>query len=245
MIADATFAGRQLRGSRDSQEDYYAFCPMGDRPEDPLLLAVADGMGGHERGEIASETAVRTFISAFSPEASSIRAALLKALNLANTKLAEENKRFGGEPDSMGTTFVGLLIKDSRLHWVSVGDSLLYLYRKGRLIRLNEEHSAFEERTGPDGEIHLRTVLSSALTGGVLWEVDAPDEGITLEPGDVILCASDGIKTIPESRVATKIEVHESATAAALAASLVEAVENERRSRQDNVTIAVIKIPAA
>ena len=133
MTPEALFAGRQSLGLRENQEDSYGFCIFGSGPSAALLLALADGMGGHQRGEIASALAVKTFLERVDPQAATPREAMLAALEAANAEIGEENRRHAGGPNEMGTTFVGAFLWKNHLQWVSVGDSPLYLYRDGEL----------------------------------------------------------------------------------------------------------------
>lgn len=239
MTAEISFAGRQSIGQRENQEDHYGFCLFGTGPDAALVLALADGMGGHERGEIASRIAVQTFLQSLDSRAAAPRCAMLAALDAANEEISAENQRRGGAPDEMGTTFVGLFLWRNRLQWVSVGDSPLYLYRDGELHRLNEEH--VHHAAGANGS----APLASALTGGRIHLIDAPPAMTWLKEGDIIVCASDGLNTIPEDRIAAKLEVHETLPAGELAELLVEEVAGERKSSQDNLTVAVLKASTA
>ncbi len=237
MIPEVTFAGRQSRGVREKQEDCYGFCTLGSGPNAALLLALADGMGGHERGEVASALVVNTFLQRLDVRSSDLRPAMLDALRSANGEIASENTRRGGAPDEMGTTFVGLFFHCNEVRWVSVGDSPLYLYRNGAMQRLNEEHVV-----QPVGEGSVDSaVLTSALTGGKIHRIDAPEKAFQLEQGDIVICASDGVNSIPLSRIAIKIEIYAELPAGELAEKLVQAVESERKSSQDNLTVTVIK----
>lgn len=237
MKAEVTFAGRQTRGVREKQEDSYGFCLLGSGGSSALLLALADGMGGHERGEVASALAVQCFLQTLDVRAPDLRQAMLEAAGRANAEIYAENTRRGGQPNDMGTTFVGIFFHRNKLRWISVGDSPLYLYRKGALRRLNEEHVVQPVGTDcPDS-----AVLTSALTGSPVREVDAPEAPVRLEPGDIVLCASDGMNSIPLSQMATKLEIYAELSAGELAEKLVQEVESERKSSQDNLTITLIK----
>jgi serine/threonine protein phosphatase PrpC len=240
MIPEVTFAGRQMKGGRENQEDSYGFCLVKNGGDSILLLALADGMGGHERGEIASEIAVSSFIQSLDVKAPNVRRALIDAVLEANTRIGAENERRGGLPDEMGTTMVGDYVRNGQLQWVSVGDSPLFLFRSGKLHRLNEEHVG-PPIESPNGGPPKAPMLISALTGGEINRMDAPVHPCTLEKGDIVICASDGINSIELKRIAAKLEILADLPAAALAESLVAAVDAERKSRQDNLTIAIVK----
>src|SRR5437868_2514843 len=103
------------------------------------LFAVADGMGGHQGGEVASDTALRTLDEAF---VESTSAGLLAAAHNANDAVLE---RAAGNPElrGMGTTLVAIApTGDSdAIAWINVGDSRLYLLRDGELTQISEDHS--------------------------------------------------------------------------------------------------------
>ena len=134
-------AGGQLLGRRELQEDELGFIdgPTLDPGSQHPVVIVADGMGGHASGELASRLAVRAFIEAYGTEgrpADQLRAALDRA-NQAIDDAIRDNLSL----DGMGTTLVAAAVTADGLEWISVGDSPLYLCRGGRLKRLNEDHS--------------------------------------------------------------------------------------------------------
>ena len=129
-------AAGQLLGAREIQEDDFGFIdgatlePGGQHP----VVVVADGMGGHASGEMASRLAVRAFVEAYGTEgrpSDRLRAGLDHA-NRAIDDAVRKNLSL----DGMGTTLVAAAVTTDGLEWVSVGDSPLYLYRDGRLKRL-------------------------------------------------------------------------------------------------------------
>jgi protein phosphatase len=162
---------------------------------------------------------------------------MLAAFETANERIGEENERRHGKPDEMGTTLVALHLRQDRLQWVSVGDSPLYLFRKDELLRLNKEHAAPMEVNGAPP----RSMLTSALTGSKIRIIDAPPRAVILEPGDIIVCASDGIHSCEHDRLCAQIETLADLPAGALAEALIAKVEGARLANQDNVTVAVIK----
>lgn len=240
LTPEITFAGRQSRGRRENQEDAYGFCPLGDGEGGGLLLALADGMGGHQRGEVASRLAVAGFVRNFDPRAADARRALVNAVLAANASIGAENRRVGGATDEMGTTFIGLFLQGNALRWVSVGDSPLYLYRGRDVHRLNAEHSNRGEPRA-DGQLFGSAMLTSALTGGAISLIDAPADAFLLQPGDILIGASDGINSITHHRLTAQMELYSAQSAGLLAETLIDTVDAERRSAQDNLTVTVVK----
>lgn len=184
----------QWIGKRESQEDAYAIkhFPTG------ILAVVCDGMGGHQYGALASRTATRTFVQTFEKEEyGPVSERLQTSLYAANEAVKKEFDAYGAFG---GTTLLAVYVGGGVMWWVSVGDSSLYLWRCGRLIRLNADHSmrevymqyvhagglTFEEA------VNKGHTLRSAVTGEAICMVDAPPTPYPLLPGDRIVLASDG-----------------------------------------------------
>jgi len=249
------FAGRQSQGARESQEDSYGVVPRSefvDAPPD-LFLVVADGMGGHAAGALASSLAVQTFAETFlESQAECDAGRLWDCLEAANHRIARELAARGSEISGMGTTLLAVLLRGQSVRWISVGDSPLYRLRDGICERLNAIHSkkvdlarevqagritAEQARNDP-----ARHTLTSALIGGPIYEVDDPQPE-DLIGGDVLLAATDGIESLTPGEIAEIVlEKHEQ-DAAAMATALINAVEAKQKPKQDNTTLVVIHIP--
>ncbi|NYG06881.1 protein phosphatase [Phycicoccus badiiscoriae] len=165
----------------------------------PRLLAMADGMGGHAGGDIASSTVIGALVdldgeALGSSEASS---ALLQRITAANTQLAEISK---AEPalQGMGTTLIAILRSHNKLVLAHIGDSRAYLARDGKLTQITKDHS-FVQSLVDEGRISeeeaighpQRSLVTRVLTG---QHDDEPD--ITVREariGDRYLIASDGL----------------------------------------------------
>lgn len=276
MRVDADFAGRQILGQRDEQQDAYAFSIVvpGDKEHDAsvLLVTVADGMGGYEGGREASTEALNAFVAGYfgyidaaktsaAPEPTRKPAiedfpftdsALAAALGAANGAL---NNLIEGNPEKLeeaGTTILGIVVGHSQLKWISVGDSPLLLWRKGELRRLNADHSmrsvlaqkiAAHQMLPNDLATHPeRNVLRSALLGGEIEEVDAPEKVFDLRSGDILLVATDGLLTLGSDELASIVGCFRNKPALIIAQRLLKSVEAKRAPKQDNTTVAVVKI---
>ena len=131
----------------------------------------------------------------------------------------------------------------------------MWLFRDGKLTRLNEEHSmrpilaarvAAGHITQEDAARHPeRNHLISALVGAPITMIDAPDNPVALQPGDIILAASDGILTLSEDNLQQILRSHSTADACDLAQMLLDAVAAEDHPKQDNTTVAIIRVPAS
>jgi len=256
LVAEADFAGRQIVGKRANQEDSYGVVPPGDLGGGPgdLLAVLADGMGGHAAGEVASSLALATFAERFfSAEALEDAARMWDALEAANKRIAGEIDASNGKLAGMGTTLVGLLVRGAVARWISVGDSPLYLVRDGRAQRLNEIHSfrANLEKKVRDGvmsEAEMREkakepdTLMSALIGDELYEVDDPAP-LDLLPGDWLLATSDGVNTLPAEELAAVVAEHAGRDASEVAEAILDAVRAKKRANQDNATVVAVRVP--
>lgn len=243
------------QGRRARQEDYSAVWEAGNGATDgdvvPLLVALADGMGGHVSGDFASKLACTQYIDAFSSGSGEIGPQMVHALEACNAALGSaigDNAEYQG----MGCTLVGAYLDHTGLRWVSVGDSALLLYRDGSLRRLNADHShgAILDKQAAEGIISLeaaqtdtrRRALHSALTGQRIPMQDLELRGLPLLADDVIVVASDGLLTLEGNEIALEIHQALDQPAESIAKALVAAVEARDKPRQDNTTVVVVKI---
>ncbi len=244
-------AGGQIPGARKNQEDAFGFIggqsldPVGNHP----AVVVADGMGGHAAGEVASGIVVREFINAYGfegPPADRLRS----ALDLANRALGEA---IGADPalHGMGTTVLAAAVTSSGLEWISVGDSPLFLFRDGKLKRLNEDHSmrpvvaAMREIDPATAERMSGHQLRSAVTGSDIAQIDASLMPELLKSGDLVVAATDGLDTLDETETAAIIAEHRCDGPEAIQEALLAAVADRNAPGQDNTTVAVIEAPVA
>ena len=238
MTTDQDFAGLRLRGNRESQQDYYAFCPVepvGDAPAG-LLLVLADGAGGLAAGALASQRAVEGFIDAFFAVDSAGSARLTAALDAANRQVAE----IGGaaaeqwEDASSASTLVAAHVTAEWFEWISVGDSLLLHVRDCTPLWRNVDHSL---RHVDGAAAPNRNALLSALTGGPIPLVDAGR--LPWQSGDGLVAGSDGLLSITEKEMAA-VATRTGWTALQCVQSLAQSVLDTGNPRQDNVTVAVL-----
>ena len=257
MKVGRDFAGRQLLGSRKAQEDSYAFSIIADTPDgdvQKLLVVIADGLGGHTAGQKASQLAVEAFVEEFFQHKPTLHSndafALHESLAYANERIAQSIDESPAELTGMGTTLLAATVSRNRLQWISVGDSPLFLYRDRALHRLNADHSmrpfiASEIAKGklhPDAlAIHpQRNVIRSAVLGEEIPLIDAPEIPFTLQTGDVLLFASDGLQVLDESAIAAHLAASQSMTAPQLIRELFTSIIELDSPKQDNVTIAAV-----
>lgn len=244
-------AGSQIDGARDYQEDAFLVTHLGDSDSDTSgsLVIVADGMGGHAAGNVASNMAVQTFnrhISKSFPN-EDISNVLYEAVLQANgsiTATVAETAALKG----MGCTLVACVLEQSQLRWVSVGDSHLYLIRNGELSKKNADHSygGFLDRMAEAGTPiepeagFSRNMLMSALTGEDIAEIDCPPEALALESGDRVILCSDGVDTLTHEQILETCAAN--ATAKECTEALLQAVTDAGAPRQDNTTVICIDV---
>lgn len=245
------FGGREIIGERSGQEDYSLFRLIKGGSE--LLVVLSDGMGGHTSGEIASKNAVTAFDTTFNTYPSdSVPTKLGAALQQANNEIS---RLISGNPslDGMGCTLIGAHLSPEGLRWISVGDSLIYLYRDGNLIQLNSDHSMAPliEESFKAGKITKeealnhpnKNALRSAVMGSDIPLIDAPKSPTTIFYGDILIIASDGILTLSTDQIIGVLNKFKDKTADEISTALVRSVESKQRPRQDNTTVQVLVVP--
>ncbi len=188
--AAATDIGRVREGNEDSY-----------LTEEPLF-AVADGMGGHRGGEVASQLAVETLEKVFREGSGELPDQVQEANRVVFERSVLDRKVAG-----MGTTLTAALVEGDRVRLAHVGDSRAYLLRDGELRLLTEDHTlvnrmvAEGEISKEEAETHpQRSVLTRAL--GVDTVVDVDDDTFQVRPGDRLLLCTDGLTSmVPEDRI--------------------------------------------
>ena len=179
--------GRQRQGNEDN---YYVRAP---------LFVVADGMGGAQAGEVASELAVRRFEGGL-PDRRPPAEALVELIQAANAQIHEQ-ARTDSQRAGMGTTVTAAYVDDDTVVVAHVGDSRAYLLRDGELLRLTHDHSLVGELvargklTEEQAESHpQRSVITRALGPEPTVEVDV--DAFPARAGDVFLLCSDGLTSM-------------------------------------------------
>ena len=250
MIEGRDFAVATTIGARDRQEDEWGIFPGPPSLEDGALLlaAVADGMGGMPAGSQASDITVRVFFDSYVLINRPAHERLRHALAHANREVGiavEADPRL----DGMGCTLVAALFFTDRCEWLSVGDSLILLYRDGELERVNPFHIFANEldARAERGEISRgeaqqhpnRSMLTSAVQGGPLEEVAQGE--FRLRHGDLVLLASDGINTLSDDQVVEICSAKLGGGAEAIAESIVSRIDGRERAGQDNATVLAVR----
>lgn len=217
-------ANLQGIGEREEQEDSFAVLnatALAELSSQGLFALVADGMGGMEGGRQASEWAADFFIQLFRERdpKRSVPEWFYQSVHAVSDSVY---RQFGGRS---GTTLVAVHLLEDRLHWLSVGDSAIYLARDGGVFQLNREHTCLNQlylqeleqpvidkaRAEQDEDARR---LTSFVGIDRLAEVDLNLRPLTLKRGDALLVCSDGISgvlTPPELLEAMSLPPEESA----------------------------------
>ena len=246
-VAGETNVGRK----RNHNEDNFALMP------DYGLFIVADGMGGHASGEVASKMAVDSMEEFFSQTQEDPERTwpykmdrskgyeenrLITGIKLANLRIYETAQR-ESKKRGMGTTFVSICTANDGVYVAHVGDSRVYRFRGGQLEQLTDDHSLLNEyvkmgRLSP-AEIEAfphKNVIMRALGMKETVKVDTRLEEPQL--GDVLLVCSDGLSgPVKDEEIAAILAAHEGIEEAV--SKLIEAAN--RNGGPDNVTVVLVR----
>jgi serine/threonine protein phosphatase PrpC len=220
------------------------------------LFLVADGMGGHAAGEIASRIAVDsisefilhtkeddgTWPHAYDEQFKRSTNRLMAAVRMANTRVLEAMRK-DARLRGMGTTVVAAIADGDVMSFAHVGDSRAYLIRDNALTRITNDHSwVFEQvqagmLTEAEAEKHpLRNVITRALGGALQVNPDASE--IQARPGDMFLLCSDGLTgMVPEDEILRIVT--ENADPVVACQKLID--DANERGGLDNITAILVK----
>ena len=247
------FAAAQLLGSRKEQEDDFGLLDGRDLGIDGLehtLLVLADGMGGHTSGGLASQLATESVVNKYQELSGLTSERLHSCVFAANDAIG---KIIAAEPvhTGMGCTLVIALISKRGLEWASVGDSPMWLYHRGNLRRLNADHSmapvfkdmvdsgsmeSQQAETDPN-----RNALRSAIFGEKVNLVDLSSQPVPIRQDDLLVLASDGLETLSITDMRDIIRSRESEPLQMICDALIKAVDDERKPNQDNTTVLLFR----
>ena len=184
-------------GGRKVNQDRLAY----SYSKDVLMMVIADGMGGHARGEIAAEVAVNTMTNRFQQEARQTLRRPKEFLESAFHSAHRAIVSFADQHDMLEcprTTLVGCIVQNGRACWAHSGDSRLYLVRDGKLAQSTVDHSRVQQLieagviTAAQAAVHPdRNKIYNCL-GGVLPPMVTHSEDWTMKVGDTILLSTDG-----------------------------------------------------
>lgn len=233
---------------RVANEDAFGLLP------DQGVVVVADGMGGYNAGEVASNVAVDTILSYLREQVSNTMPPdrcldeLERSIEKANLAIAEAVHKAPNERQGMGTTVVAGIFREKSLSFAWVGDSRLYLLRNQRLVQLTTDHTLVQELVNqhlfPSVEAAMmagvgENVLTRALgaEGSLLIDVGSVD----LDKGDVILFCSDGLNHMSDRRSIEKV-LQVKTNLETKAKQLIQLACNA--GGRDNITVVLAEVVA-
>ncbi len=243
------------QGQRDFQEDSIIVdFPLGTELG---YVVLADGMGGHTNGDIASKIVVTEISRELKLQSGDARYfsrnvvdILLEATHFAND-CVKKRAMAGPGASGMGSTLLAPVLIRDRLYWISIGDSPLFLFRNGKMTRLNEDHSLAPQidrmagfglmteetrRNHPD-----RNCLSSCLFGQKINLIDCPRAPLKLRNGDIVVVASDGLQFLPDEQIETVLAGNAGKPSKEIADILMQMLDKLDDPYQDNVAFSVIR----
>ncbi len=238
------YYGKTDKGKlRKGNEDYFTCEKIS--PEEYLFI-VADGMGGHQAGDVASKLGTQSFVSRYKKlrnKKTGVAGALKQSIDAANEailKKASNDLRKRG----MGTTFSAIAIVDMRAYLVHVGDSRVYLIRNNDILRLTTDHT-FVEKMVEEGRLTYEEARDHPQKNILYMSLGArqsffPEisESFEVKEGDVYILCSDGLNNMVPDHVikdfAMNLEPKKSVE------SLVKLANDNGGT--DNITIMVIQV---
>ncbi len=234
------------KGGREKNEDRMGYCYT----RDAGLFALADGMGGHPEGEVASQLALQTLAALFQRDCKPTLADPLRFLNEAIVAGHHQLLRYATQKaliDTPRTTIVACLLQGNAAYWAHCGDSRLYLVRGDKLVARTRDHSYSElqqtmSHVVPMGDRYNRNVLFTCLGSPGKPVVDTVGP-LLLQSGDRVMLCSDGLwGTVSDTVITDQL------ASQGLSDSVPELVEQALRNggaKCDNVSVLAVEWEAA
>ncbi len=230
-------------GAKRQVNQDYVLCREDRLGNLPNLFVVADGMGGHNAGDLASKTCVETVLD-FARDNQELKTPISiieRAVSQAN-RIILEKAASDSQLEGMGTTFVAATISDYDMYVANIGDSRLYVINDD-IRQVTEDHSLVEEMVR-NGEIDRKNarfhpnknIITRAL--GAAREVTADFFEVNLSPGDIVLLCSDGLSNMIDDQEILDI-VKEGGNDIVMTSLKLVAKANEYGGK-DNISVIMI-----
>jgi serine/threonine protein phosphatase PrpC len=244
-FAELSDPGRVRLGNEDSLGHFAPSTP-GDARDRGYLFAVADGVGGHDLGEVASHTAIESVMEGFrtgtpgEPHGS----LLSRLIRTANTRVIDAGHARQPSGAGMATTIVACALRYDRAAVAHVGDSRCYLIRRGQPNLLTRDHTIANEHLRlkllsreEAAQAETRHMLSRSLGAELMVNVEVNEHQVF--PGDVLLLCSDGLHNSVQASEMAALTSHGGELAPA-AKRLVD-IANQRDG-SDNISLQLIRV---
>jgi len=232
--------GRQ----RDSNQDQVGYSKSADN--NTVLAIVADGMGGHQGGEVASRLAVELILQDYGNGEQHVLSAkeLKRYFNMVNAAIYNQAQG-SAALQGMGTTLVSLAIAQGSACYAFVGDSRLYLLRVGECRQLSKDHTVVAEMlkqgliTAEAAASHPdKNVITRAIGTYPNVDVDSSNKPLPIKIGDCFLLCSDGLHDLVNSTEMQQAQVEHTAQQACEV--LIQLANS--RGGHDNISVLVVKV---
>lgn len=244
------------KGARSYQED--ALIADFSNGSELGFVVLADGMGGHAAGDVASKIVVTemftelTFMRTEMEKSNTCICDVLRKAALHANEALKDHVAAYPETKGMGATLVATVIVGGKLYWISIGDSPLFLFRDNVLIQLNEDHSLSRTidvmvqsgvLSAQDGANHPdRNVLTSVLFGEPIQEIDCPSDPTQLRAGDTLIVASDGLQFLADVEIEKLLRDRPFCRSSNIAGALMSSLKDQNDPDLDNVSMSVIQV---
>jgi len=234
------------KGGREKNEDRMGYCYT----RDSGLFALADGMGGHPEGEVASQLALQTLAAMFQRDAKPTLKEPMRFLHEAIIAGHHQLLRYATQKaliDTPRTTVVACVLQGNNAYWAHCGDSRLYLVRGEKLVARTRDHSYSElqetmSHVVPMGERFNRNVLFTCLGSPGKPVVDTVGP-LVLQSGDRLLLCSDGLwGTVTDAEITEQLAKN---TIADAVPELVEQALRNGGAKSDNVSVLAMEWESA
>lgn len=252
-LLQATLGVSSLIGTRPDQQDSV----YGEVFSDSLVAVICDGMGGLKGGSTASQTAIQVFAEDYEKRDTSVPIPkFLKKEAIRMDTRVHELQDEEGNPMKAGTTVAAVVVKNDQMHWLTVGDSRVYIIRDGEIQVMNQDHNygLRLNRALADGKIDQATydkeavkaeALISYLGMGNVSMMDVNQTPYQLQKGDVVVVCSDGLyRSLSEEQIMEVIS-NNGPDSQQIADQLTETAVINSLECQDNTSVAVVQYVGA
>lgn len=236
--------GIQYIGTRENQEDTIAFLSQ----KNGVFACLGDGIGGLDYGEMASALSCQTLLNNYLIAEKIDSDFLLNAYNQADREVLNFVKK--NSLKGSGCTLITACIQKNELYFCSIGDSSVFLYRKGKLQKINRQHNYklyLDDLLMNDKISHFdyqnnldkKDVVISYIGKGDTSLIDYNKKGFLLKPGDVIVICSDGIFNAIDEDTLLEV-IKKNPNPSTINTSVMNLIKIKRNKRQDNSSIISI-----